>query len=165
MAKALFALILCVCAALTSVPAYSASSPKKSLTWSELTQDQRTILAPLSNDWDSLDSPRKKKWIGIAKRYPTMTVAEQEKVQRRMQDWAKLSPDQRRTARQGFKNLSKLPPEKKQTLRDKWEEYQQLPEEEREKLRSAQKAKKPSSKPSRSSTATGKIESSSSTPN
>lgn len=165
MAKALFTLILCLCAVLTSVPAYSASTPKKSLTWSELTQDQRTILAPLSNDWDSLDSPRKKKWIGIAKRYPTMTVAEQEKVQRRMQDWAKLSPEQRRTAREGFKSLSRLPPEKKQTLRDKWEEYQQLPEEEREKLRSAQKAKKPASKSPGASAGSGKAAPSPSTTN
>ena len=158
MAKALFALILCLCAALTSVPAYSASTPKKSLTWSELNLHQRTILAPLSNDWDALDAPRKKKWIGIAKRYPSMSPSEQEKVPRRMQDWAKLSPEQRRTAREGFKSLSKLPPEKKQSLRDKWEEYQQLPEEEREKLRSIQKAKKLPMKPSGSPTSSAKIE-------
>lgn len=146
MAKALFTLIICLCATLSPLSVHSASTPKKSLTWSDLTQDQRAVLAPLSNDWDALDSPRKKKWIGIAKRYPSMTAAEQEKVQRRMQDWAKLSPEQRRTAREGFKNIAKLPPEKKQSLRDKWEEYQQLPEEEREKLRSTQKTKKPAVK-------------------
>lgn len=151
MAKALFALIICLCATLSPLSAHSAPTPKKSPTWSDLTADQRGILAPLSNDWDALDSPRKKKWIGIAKRYPSMTAAEQEKVQRRMQDWAKLSPEQRRTAREGFKNIAKLPPEKKQSLRDKWEEYQQLPEEEREKLRSTQKTKKAVVRPPASS--------------
>lgn len=158
MAKALIALILCLCATFTSVPAQSAPTPKKSLAWSELTQEQKTILAPLSNDWEALDAPRKKKWIGIAKRYPSMSEAEQEKVRRRMQDWAKLSPEQRRTAREGFKNISKLPPEKKQSLRDKWEEYQQLPEEEREKLRSSQKVKKPAAKPSGASNPSTKSE-------
>src|SRR5258708_2709616 len=116
MAKALIGVILWLCASLASGPAFSASVSKKPPAWAELTQDQKSILAPLSADWDALDPLRKRKWLGIAKRYPAMKPAEQGKVQHRMQDWAKLTPEQRSTAREGYKSLAKLPPEKKLTL-------------------------------------------------
>lgn len=145
MAKAILAIVLCLCATLISAPVFSAPSQKKPPSWAELTQDQKSTLAPLSEDWDSLNTQRKRKWLGIAKRYPTMKADEQSNVQRRMQDWAKLTAEQRRSAREGFKSISKLPPKQKQVLRDKWEEYQQLPEDERQKLRSTDKPRKPAS--------------------
>jgi hypothetical protein len=40
--------------------------------WAELTAEQQKILAPLKADWESLPTERKRKWIGIAKRYPTL---------------------------------------------------------------------------------------------
>ena len=143
MAKAILALVLCLCTTLMSVTAFSAPPQKKPPSWAELTQDQKTTLAPLSEDWDTLNAQRKRKWLGIAKRYPKMKPDEQSNVQRRMQDWAKLTAEQRTSARQRFKSISKLPPEKKLVLRDKWEEYQQLPEDERQKLRATEKARKP----------------------
>jgi Protein of unknown function (DUF3106) len=100
--------------------------------WAELNAEQQKILAPLKADWESLEPERRRKWIGIAKRYPTMKVQEQERIQRRMQAWAKLSPEQRRQARENYKRLAKQPPEKRDRLRQQWAEYQALPERERE---------------------------------
>jgi hypothetical protein len=102
--------------------------------WAELTAEQQQILAPLKADWESLGPERRRKWIGVAKRYPGMTKQSQERVQRRMQTWAKLTPEQRRQARETYKQIVKVPPEKRANLRQQWAEYQQLPEHERENL-------------------------------
>jgi len=48
--------------------------------------------------------------------------------------WARLTPDQRRVAREQFKTLRQLPPEQRQAVQQKWQEYQQLPPEKRQEL-------------------------------
>jgi hypothetical protein len=102
--------------------------------WAELTAEQQQILAPLKNDWDALEVERRQKWIQIARRYPKMKQLEQERVQRRMQVWADLSPEQRRQARENYKRLAKSPRPEKKSLREQWAEYQALPPHERESL-------------------------------
>lgn len=111
--------------------------------WAELTQEQKQILAPLSRDWDKMEAFRKKKWLGIAKRYPAMKPEEQARIQRRMQDWANLTPEQRTQARVQYKTLKTAPPEKKEAIKQKWEQYKELPDEEKKRL--AEKAAKKSS--------------------
>ena len=130
MAKAL-ALALCLS---VSLPALGASPPKKPPKWAELTSEQKQILSPLSAGWDSLEPARKRKWLGIAKRYPKMKPNQQARVQRRMQAWANLSPKDRQAARDRYRKIQKLPPEEKQSLKDKWEQYNRLPAEKRRKL-------------------------------
>ncbi len=55
--------------------------------WGDLPADKQRILAPLSSEWASLESWRRKKWLEIADRYPRMAPQEQERVQQRMQTW------------------------------------------------------------------------------
>jgi len=69
-------------------PAAKAKAPVRPA-WAELTADQQMVLAPLKADWERLEQERRRKWVGIANRYPKMKPEEQERVQRRMQDWAK----------------------------------------------------------------------------
>ena len=102
--------------------------------WAELTAEQQATLAPLKNDWDTLDLERRQKWIQIAKRYPRMKPLEQERVQRRMQTWANLSPEQRRQARENYKQLAKAKRPANKDLRQAWADYQALPPQERESL-------------------------------
>jgi len=111
-----------------------AGKPQARPVWAELTADQQMILAPLKADWESLEPERRRKWIGVAKRYPKMKLEEQERVQRRMQAWAKLSPEQRRQARENYRRIVKAPPEKRDKLREAWAEYQALPPAERQNL-------------------------------
>ena len=61
--------------------------------WASLTADQQARLAPLQNDWPRLSREQKVKWLGIAKRYPSMKPEEQKRVQARMQKWVKLTPE------------------------------------------------------------------------
>ncbi len=102
--------------------------------WAELSQEQKQILAPLSRDWDRMEAFRKKKWLGIAKRYPEMKPEEQARIQRRMQDWASLTPEQRTQARTQYKNLKTAPSVQKQGIKEKWEQYKELPDEEKKRL-------------------------------
>ena len=96
--------------------------------WASLTADQQQILAPLAADWDKqLAREQKVKWLGIAKRYPSMQPEEQKRVQGRMQKWAKLTPEQRWQARERYRNYGKAAPERREDLRHYWAEYQALP--------------------------------------
>ena len=103
--------------------------------WSELTVQQKIILAPLADDWDSLEYFRQKTWLDIVTRFATMTPEEQRRIQVQMQEWGKLTPAQRQLARENFKTANQLPAKKKQELKQKWEEYSNLPEDEKEKLK------------------------------
>ena len=116
-------------------PASSAVKKNVRPAWAELTAEQQATLAPLKNDWDTLELERRQKWIQIAKRYPRMKPLEQERVQRRMQTWANLSPEQRRQARENYKHLAKTPRQApNKDLRQAWAEYQALSPYERESL-------------------------------
>jgi len=129
-------------------PAAKPKSPAKPgvrPAWAELTAEQQQVLANLKADWDSLEPDRRQKWIAIAKRYPRMKPLEQERVQRRMQTWATLSPEQRRQARENYKHLAKSPrPAPNKDLRQAWAEYQALSPYERQSL-----APQPSNDPRR----------------
>lgn len=103
--------------------------------WSLLSTQQKIILAPLSKDWDEMENIRRKKWLGIAERFPKMTAEEQKKVQERMHDWASLTPAQRTKARDSFKEFSQLSPEKKLAAKQKWESYSNLSAEDKEKVK------------------------------
>ena len=131
---AFFALLFS-CAAL-------AAAPKKNPSWSDLTPEQQQTLQPLAGEWNSLDAARRAKWIGIAKRYPGMSADEQKRVQARMAAWVKLTPDQRRNAREQYRKIGKLPPGKREVVSQQWEEYQQLPEAVKKNLAVESKKKK-----------------------
>lgn len=130
-----------------SSPSLIATTPQPK--WSELTVKQKIVLAPLSDDWDSLEYYRQKKWLSIVERFSTMMPEEQRRIQGQMQEWGKLTPAERQLARENFKTASQLPTEKKQELKQKWEEYINLSEDEKEKLKKqAQQATlKPVAKP------------------
>ena len=130
-------------------PAFAIVPSLKQPTWLELTAEQKQILAPLAGEWDGLEAWRRKKWIGIAQRYPAMNSEEQARIQRRMIDWVKLSPDERKAAREKYKHLQKAPPEDKEAIKQKWQEYKQLPEDERQRLKEEAAKAKPLPKPGR----------------
>jgi hypothetical protein len=88
----------------------------------------------------------RKKWLGIALRYQSLSTDEQVRVQRRMTDWAKLTPEQRRQARDKFKSLQSASPEKKEAVKLKWQEYKELPESEKTRL-NAEATRKPTPHP------------------
>ena len=100
-------------------------------TWASLSSAQRHALAPLAADWENLDPDRKQKWLEISQRFPTMSADRQQRVQQRMADWARMTPQQRTEARSNFQQSKSLPTEQRQA---QWEAYQALPEDQRKAL-------------------------------
>lgn len=136
MARARFRLIFTLALWLVAPLGHAGITPPLAQpSWSELSIEQKQILAPLANEWDKMDGFRRKKWLGIAKRYRSMNSDEKDRMQLRMTDWAKLSPDDRKRARDKYKALEKAPPEKKDAVRKKWQEYKALPESEKRQLK------------------------------
>lgn len=127
MAKTLLALIASLCIAFSAAAAQSDPKAKKPTrpAWSELSPSQQQVLAPLQGEWDNFDSTRRKNWVSIADRYPTMKPAEQQRLKKRMQEWAQLTPEERRAAREQYQTLKKLPSRERKEVRQRWQEYQQ----------------------------------------
>jgi translation initiation factor 1 (eIF-1/SUI1) len=99
--------------------------------WRELTPAQQKALAPLVNEWKNFGPARKSKWLQIADKYASMTTEEQHRLQEKMRDWVKMSPEERRIARENYTNSKKITKVEKT---EKWQQYQQLPEEQKKKL-------------------------------
>ncbi len=70
-----------------------------------------------------MDASRRKKWVGIADRYPKMKPAEQQRLQKRMKDWSALTPHQRKAARERYQRLRKLTPKQRKVISQQWREY------------------------------------------
>ncbi|WP_092969541.1 DUF3106 domain-containing protein [Ralstonia sp. NFACC01] len=107
--------------------------------WAELTIVQQRIFAPLAPEWNGLPELARKKWLQIARAYPKYTPAQQQRLQTRMADWVKLTPEQRHRARENFQTTKSLPVQKKS---EAWQSYQQLTEEQKKALAAAAKAQK-----------------------
>ncbi len=122
----LAAFLLLALAATSAVAAPKDRGPQ----WASLTVEQQQVLAPLAREWNKLLPEQRVKWLGIAKRYPTMTPVGQKRVQTRMQKWAKLTPQQREQAREQYRSIRKLA-DRREELRRHWAEYQALPPHEK----------------------------------
>ena len=122
MAKAVLGIVL---ALLLALPLSVVSADRSTPAWQQLTAEQQRILAPIQGEWDSLDTLRKRKWLGIAQRYPKMSADEQQRLQLRMKEWVSLTPEQRRAARDKYREFEQLAPEDRQAMRNKWEKYKQ----------------------------------------
>ncbi|MRV75649.1 DUF3106 domain-containing protein [Duganella sp. FT92W] len=113
-------------------PAVAPIAMEKPL-WKDLSAAQQRALEPLKGEWDKLEGLRKQKWLEIANRYNAMKPDEQARVQERMRDWVRLTPDQRRMVRENFARSQKVAPVPGQKSAQ-WEQYQQLPEEQKKQL-------------------------------
>lgn len=123
-------------------PAVKAQAPNTGVKprWNELTPAQRDALAPLAGMWETLGPERKRKWLDVAAKYPKLTPDAQQRVHQRMGEFARLSPEERVTARENFRRAYELPADQRQ---EKLQRYQELPEDKKRAL-AEQAAKKQS---------------------
>lgn len=103
--------------------------------WSDLTEAQQQALAPLSEQWPTMNEPHKRKWLALSQNFSQLSADEQNTLQSRMREWAGLSPQKRAVARLNFADAKKLPQEDKKA---KWEAYQALSPEAKQKLAAQQ---------------------------
>ncbi|QID17307.1 DUF3106 domain-containing protein [Nitrogeniibacter mangrovi] len=112
------------------------SSPVWAATpWSALTAMEKRALAPLAGQWASMDDTQQRKWRAVVEHYDTLMPEEQVRVQRRMIDWSRLSPQERARALDQYRALRSIPPEEREALQQRWQEYQRLSPEERARAR------------------------------
>lgn len=111
--------------------------------WAELPMDTQQILAPLGPEWNQLEPTSRRKWLQVADRYPKMGKDEQVRVQRRMRDWARLKPEQRKAAREKYRNVRQASPEQREALKRLWSEYEALPDAEKDRYKKPAGGAKP----------------------
>ena len=75
------------------------------LRWTSLLPAHREALKPLEHDWSTFSADQKQKWMELAAQFPSLSVDERQRIQARMTEWAKLTPEQRGAAR--FPSLQK----------------------------------------------------------
>ncbi len=116
-----------------------------------MTLAQRQALGPLERDWSSIDGTRQQKWLDVASRFDKLPPDDRERVQQRMADWSRMSPDERSRARLNYQELRiETAPDERQS---RWESYQALPESQRRELakraNAAPSQQTPTTKPAR----------------
>lgn len=102
----------------------SPSDPAANVAWSELTEQQRNVLSPLSSAWDTLRPWQKEKMLDIAKEYPKMDAPKQQRIQHQLVKWSRMTPYERENARKRYQHFMSLSPEQKEALRKQWREHQ-----------------------------------------
>lgn len=113
--------------------------------WRDLKPAQQAPLKPLEQDWSRIEASQKQKWLQVAEGFPKMSAAEQGRVQARMADWAKLTPQERGVARMNFQEATQLPAQDRQA---RWDDYQALSAEQKRLLAArAARATSPASPP------------------
>lgn len=135
---------LCAVEAQTAPPPAPPASAKSTApqtggpAWNDLTSAQRGALAPLAGQWTTLGVEQKQKWLEVSAAYPRLTPDAQQRVQQRMGEFARLTPEQRVTARENFRRAYELPANERH---EKMQRYRDLPEDKKRAL-SEQAAKK-----------------------
>lgn len=109
------------------------------LSWARLSPAEHVALAPFAADWDSFSDERKRKWIKIASRFAKMSPEAQKRLHERMTEWIKMTPEQRRVARENYQVSKQLP---RETREKAWNAYQQLPEEQKERLAASERKRR-----------------------
>jgi Protein of unknown function (DUF3106) len=117
--------------ALALALAAGAASGQAQTDWSRLSPQQRSTLAPLEREWSRVTPAQQQKWLEVANRYPTLPADEQARMQQRMGDWSRLSPQDRARARLNYQEARPIGREARQ---QQWEAYRALPAEQRRAL-------------------------------
>ena len=132
MRRGLVAAALIAPALLLVAPAMGqAPAPASGPGWNQLTAAQRDALAPLAGQWSTIPPESKRKWLEIADKYPRLSPDGQSRMQARMADYARLTPEQRRTARENFQRAYELPRDKRESA---VQQYQSLPDDRKKEL-------------------------------
>jgi hypothetical protein len=76
----------------------------------------------------------------IASRYHKMSPDAQKRLHERMAEWVRMTPDQRKVARENYQVSKSVPVEKREKA---WDAYQKLPEDQKKKLAAAEKPRRP----------------------
>jgi len=127
-------------AAVSSAQGMAASSPARSVSkpvteqgvrWRDLKPGQQAVLKPLEQDWSSISTTHKQKWIELSAGFSKRSPADQARIQERMTEWVRLTPQQRSQARLNFQEAKQINATERKA---RWDAYQALPAEQKQQL-------------------------------
>jgi Protein of unknown function (DUF3106) len=120
-ARLIAVLAFAVAAVSTAVAQPSADRLKTPKTpWTALAPNERRVLGPVQDEWDRMPGYQQQRLLSSARRYPSLQPIQKERFDARIRDWAAMTPEQRRAARETFQGLRRLPPDKQHELRERW---------------------------------------------
>jgi hypothetical protein len=85
-----------------------------------LAPDERRVLAPVEERWATMPGYQQQRLVNSARRYQSLQPIQKERFDSRIKDWAAMTPEQRRAARETFDGLRRLPPARQHELRERW---------------------------------------------
>lgn len=115
-----FRIIVLLCGLMWSFFSWSATKiDAPAPVWQALTPVQKSILAPVADDWAGMSNVQRHRLLAIAAKYPQLKPEQQQRFQKRLTTWTSLTKEQRELARQNYKKLKQLPPQKQQAVKQK----------------------------------------------
>ncbi|MEX3605479.1 MAG: DUF3106 domain-containing protein [Burkholderia sp.] len=114
--------------------------PASPLSWARLGAQQHEALAPFERQWNGFSDARKRKWLRIAARFTKMSTEEQKRLHERMTQWANMTTEEQRVARENYRASQDLPAQARERA---WKDYQMLPPEQKAKLAAAERHRQP----------------------
>jgi len=130
--------LLLACAAAAGTAQGQTLAGTGPVAWAKLSPAQRSVLTPLERDWSGIAPGQQQKWIELANRFPALPADERGRVQQRIAEWSRLTPQQRASARLNFQEVRQLSPQERQ---QQWDAYRALPTDQRHAL--AERAERP----------------------
>lgn len=124
-------LLLTVALAVAGIAHGQSFMTEDAIAWSNLNPTQRSVLAHLQPNWNAISPAQQQKWIEVANRFPALPAHERNRIQQRMVEWARLTPQERGAARLNFQEARAISPQERQ---QQWEAYRALPPEQRRAL-------------------------------
>ena len=88
--------------------------------WTSLKPEERHILGPVADRWETFPGYQQQRLITSARKYPTLQPIQKERFDARLRGWAEMTPEQRRAARETYQGLRRLPPAQQHELRQRW---------------------------------------------
>lgn len=95
------------------------------------------MLAPFAGEWNSWPLAEKRIWLSLADQSPRMHEDQRERARHRVEEWARLSPAERRQARENYRLARQRPATERAQA---WKDYESLSGEQKSVLREAAKA-------------------------
>lgn len=142
----------CVLAALSSVAAAQTAPPAVAtdhvagpVAWSQLSPDQRRLLAPLHDQWQQLPAARQQRLATHADQWAGLSPEHQQLIRQRLARWAAMTPIQRRELRANARAFRELPPAERARVSAAYRHFQMMSPAERRALRERWAAEHPNS--------------------
>ena len=115
-------------------PQQELGRPVPQTPWTSLKPEERHVLGPVADRWETFPGYQQQRLITSARRYPSLQPIQKERFDSRLRGWAEMTPEQRRAARETYQDMRRLTPAQQHELRERWLRQHQQPEEASEPL-------------------------------